>query len=135
MVIPAAAAIEIDRVVMRGGQFVFAACRTAARVFVREQQHRRYFDTVWVAPGGAAGLRSMANERLFLEPWQIGSAIWSARNGWNSTFAARFGPILHADLAQPANQIDRKRLAGTLVEAVSGLELDPMQAALRLQQA
>ncbi|WP_280295733.1 hypothetical protein [Nocardia abscessus] len=54
--------------ILRGVQFHFAACRTAARVFVREQQHRRYFDTVWVAPGSAAGLRRMANERLFLEP-------------------------------------------------------------------
>ncbi|MGW6335977.1 hypothetical protein [Nocardia rhamnosiphila] len=53
---------------LRGIQFHFAACLTAALVFVQEQRRHCYFDTVQVVSGSTEGLRRMANERLFLLP-------------------------------------------------------------------
>ncbi|MGI5219209.1 hypothetical protein [Nocardia sp. CA-290969] len=53
---------------LQGIQFHFTACLTAALVFVQEQRHHCYFDTVRVVSGSTAGLRRMANERLFLLP-------------------------------------------------------------------
>ncbi|WP_327110926.1 hypothetical protein OHB12_24290 [Nocardia sp. NBC_01730] len=52
---------------LRGVQFHFAACLSAAKVFVQEHLRCRYADDVKVLPGDTGGLPRMANERLFLE--------------------------------------------------------------------
>ncbi|MEV0356247.1 hypothetical protein AB0H71_09295 [Nocardia sp. NPDC050697] len=46
----------------------FAACVTAAFVFVQEFRVSHYTDTVVVLPGETAGLPRLPNERLYLEP-------------------------------------------------------------------
>lgn len=49
-------------------RFDFVACLTAALLFVREHQTRRYTDAVTVAITDTSGLRRLPNERLYLEP-------------------------------------------------------------------
>ncbi|MBF6315754.1 hypothetical protein IU453_03030 [Nocardia cyriacigeorgica] len=46
----------------------FAACLTAALVFVQEFRASHYPDAVAILPGETAGLRRLPNERLYLEP-------------------------------------------------------------------
>ncbi|WP_067655166.1 hypothetical protein [Nocardia harenae] len=55
-------------VFMHGTQFDFAACLTAALLFVQEHQQRRYVDAVAVSAHGAESLPRLPNERLYLEP-------------------------------------------------------------------
>ncbi|MEV0357674.1 hypothetical protein AB0H71_16610 [Nocardia sp. NPDC050697] len=55
-------------VVMHGTQFDFAACLTAALLFVQEHQQRHYVEAVNVAAFGANELPRLPNERLYLEP-------------------------------------------------------------------
>jgi hypothetical protein len=54
-------------VCLHGMHFHFAACLTAALMFVQEHRHRHYVDDVGVLPGDTEGLPRMTNERLFLE--------------------------------------------------------------------
>jgi hypothetical protein len=46
----------------------FAACLTAALLFVQEWRTHHYHDAVTVIPGDADGLPRLPNERLYLEP-------------------------------------------------------------------
>ncbi|MFE7798692.1 hypothetical protein [Nocardia sp. NPDC057440] len=46
----------------------FAACLTAALLFVQDFRARHYPDAVQVLPGDTAGLPRLPNERLYLEP-------------------------------------------------------------------
>ncbi|WP_157170855.1 hypothetical protein [Nocardia araoensis] len=46
----------------------FAACRTAAELFVREWRARHYHHAVTVLPDDPTGLPRLPNERLFLPP-------------------------------------------------------------------
>jgi|GEM_PF-2743492 len=46
----------------------FAACLTAALLFIQDFRAHRFPDAVHVIPGDAAGLPRLPNERLFLEP-------------------------------------------------------------------
>ncbi|MGW4093033.1 hypothetical protein [Nocardia sp. NPDC004750] len=46
----------------------FAACASAAALFVQEWRARHYEDAVTVLPGDPAGLPRLPNERLFLDP-------------------------------------------------------------------
>ncbi|MGK8489878.1 hypothetical protein [Nocardia asiatica] len=55
-------------VFLDGMRFDFAACLTAALLFIQEHQAHRYTDAVTVALTDTTGLRRLPNERLFLEP-------------------------------------------------------------------
>ncbi|WP_280251616.1 hypothetical protein [Nocardia abscessus] len=46
----------------------FAACLTAASIFVQDWRTHHYHDAVTVIPGDTAGLPRLPNERLYLEP-------------------------------------------------------------------
>ncbi len=46
----------------------FAACRTAAELFVREWRARHYHHAVTVLSDDPTGLPRLPNERLFLQP-------------------------------------------------------------------
>lgn len=46
----------------------FAACATAAALFVKEWRSRHYEDAVTVLPDDPTGLPRLPNERLFLDP-------------------------------------------------------------------
>ncbi|UGT61439.1 hypothetical protein [Nocardia asteroides] len=54
-------------IIIYGTRFDFAACLTAALVFVQEHQRRRYVEAVSVAPSGADQLPRLPNERLYLQ--------------------------------------------------------------------
>ncbi|WP_433714521.1 hypothetical protein ACQP2U_10645 [Nocardia sp. CA-084685] len=53
-------------VFLHGARFDFAACRTAALIFVADWRSHHYPDAVTVIPGGAVGLPRLPNERLYL---------------------------------------------------------------------
>jgi hypothetical protein len=55
-------------VFLYGTRFDFAACLTAALLFVQEHRTHRYTDAVTVTLTDTTGLRRLPNERLFLEP-------------------------------------------------------------------
>ncbi|UGT64203.1 hypothetical protein [Nocardia asteroides] len=55
-------------VFLRGTRFDFAACVTAALLFVQEHQQRHYVEAVSVTASGADELPRLPNERLYLEP-------------------------------------------------------------------
>ncbi|UGT64421.1 hypothetical protein [Nocardia asteroides] len=55
-------------VVMQGIQFDFAACLTAALLFVQEHQQRHYVEAVSVTSADTEALPRLPNERLYLEP-------------------------------------------------------------------
>jgi hypothetical protein len=46
----------------------FAACLTAALLFVQDFRIHHFPDAVYVLPSDAAGLPRLPNERLYLEP-------------------------------------------------------------------
>ncbi|WP_181722476.1 hypothetical protein [Nocardia gipuzkoensis] len=46
----------------------FAACASAAALFVQEWRARHYEDAVTVLPDDPTGLPRLPNERLFLDP-------------------------------------------------------------------
>ncbi|MET8777410.1 hypothetical protein ABZV58_20600 [Nocardia sp. NPDC004654] len=54
-------------VFLHGVRMDFAACLTAALVFVSEHRSRHYFDAVTVDPC-AEGYPRLPNERLYLQP-------------------------------------------------------------------
>ncbi|UGT59633.1 hypothetical protein [Nocardia asteroides] len=51
-----------------GLEFHFAACLTAALVFVCDLEHHRLAEKVRVSPHGSVNAPRLPNERLFLEP-------------------------------------------------------------------
>ncbi|MEV0358005.1 hypothetical protein AB0H71_18310 [Nocardia sp. NPDC050697] len=53
---------------LHGTWFDFAACTTAALLFVQEHEQRHYVEAVSVAASGTADLPRLPNERLYLEP-------------------------------------------------------------------
>ncbi|MFI2281588.1 hypothetical protein [Nocardia beijingensis] len=53
---------------LRGIRFDFAACLTAALVFVQDHQAHRCADYLTVALADTSTLRRLPNEQLFLEP-------------------------------------------------------------------
>ncbi|MBF6073851.1 hypothetical protein [Nocardia beijingensis] len=53
---------------LRGIRFDFAACLTAALVFVQDNQAHRCVDQVTVALADTTALRRLPNEQLYLEP-------------------------------------------------------------------
>ncbi|MEV0342877.1 hypothetical protein AB0H49_28010 [Nocardia sp. NPDC050713] len=55
-------------VFLHGAHFQFAACLTAALLFVQEHQARHYVDAVTVRLADTAGLPRLPCERLYLEP-------------------------------------------------------------------
>ncbi|MFI9507042.1 hypothetical protein [Nocardia sp. NPDC052566] len=55
-------------VFVQDARFDFAACLTAALLFVQDYRERHYPDAVNVLPGDTTGLPRLPNERLFLEP-------------------------------------------------------------------
>lgn len=55
-------------VFVHGVRMDFAACLTAALVFVAEHRSRHYVDAVNVIPGDTTGYRRLPNERLYLQP-------------------------------------------------------------------
>jgi hypothetical protein len=55
-------------VFLHGARFDFAACLTAALVFIQDHQARHYTDAVNVLPGNTNDLPRLPNERLYLEP-------------------------------------------------------------------
>ncbi|WP_330250499.1 hypothetical protein OG874_30280 [Nocardia sp. NBC_00565] len=55
-------------VFVHGVRMDYAACLTAALVFVSEHRARHYLDAVNMLPGDTTGLRRLPNERLYLEP-------------------------------------------------------------------
>jgi hypothetical protein len=55
-------------VFVHGVRMDFAACLTAALLFVKEHQERHYMDAVAVIPGDTTGLQRLPNERLYLGP-------------------------------------------------------------------
>ncbi|WP_327111722.1 hypothetical protein OHB12_26590 [Nocardia sp. NBC_01730] len=55
-------------VFLHGARFDFAACLTAALLFIQDHQTRHHADAVTVLPGDTAELPRLPCERLFLEP-------------------------------------------------------------------
>ena len=55
-------------VYLHGVQLDYAACMTAARVFVEQHQREHYFDAVNILPGDATVLQRLPGERLYLGP-------------------------------------------------------------------
>jgi len=55
-------------VFLHGARFDFAACVTAALIFVQEHQAQPYADAVTVDLGDTSGLPRLPGERLYLEP-------------------------------------------------------------------
>lgn len=55
-------------VLLHGVRFDYAACMTAALVFIQEHQRARYTDAVSVCLGPTEGLRRLPNERLYMSP-------------------------------------------------------------------
>lgn len=55
-------------IVLRGMRFDFAACITAALLFIQDHQQRRYVEAVGVSAIGADELPRLPNERLYIEP-------------------------------------------------------------------
>lgn len=53
---------------IHGVRMDFAACLTAALVFVEEHRSRHYIDAVDLVPGETTGFRRLPNERLYLSP-------------------------------------------------------------------
>ncbi|MFI5778342.1 hypothetical protein [Nocardia sp. NPDC051570] len=55
-------------VFLQGLRLDFAACHSAATVFMREWQARHWVDAVTIVPDDPSGLPRLPNERLYLEP-------------------------------------------------------------------
>lgn len=55
-------------VFLHGVRLDYAACLTAALVFIQEHQSRHYTDAVAVRLGHTKGLQRLPNERLYLVP-------------------------------------------------------------------
>lgn len=55
-------------VFLHGARFDFAACLTAALIFVREHQTQHYIDAVTVDLADTSGYPSLPCERLYLGP-------------------------------------------------------------------
>ncbi|MET8876309.1 hypothetical protein [Nocardia sp. NPDC004604] len=55
-------------VFLHGIRFDFAACLTAALLFIQEHQAQHYADAVTVDLGDASAFPRLPNERLYLEP-------------------------------------------------------------------
>ncbi|MEV2222658.1 hypothetical protein AB0E01_22600 [Nocardia vinacea] len=55
-------------VFLHGARFDFAACLTAALIFVREHRARHYADAVTVDLGDTSGYQRLPCERLYLSP-------------------------------------------------------------------
>lgn len=55
-------------VFLHGVRLDYAACVTAALVFIQEHQRKHYADAVAVRLGNTEGLQRLPNERLYLEP-------------------------------------------------------------------
>jgi hypothetical protein len=53
---------------LHGTRMDFAACLTAALIFVQEWSTRHYPNAVTVIHDNAAGLNRLPGERLYLEP-------------------------------------------------------------------
>ncbi len=54
-------------VFLHGARFDFAACLTAAVLFVQEHRKRHYVDAVHVLPDSAEGWPRLPCERLYIE--------------------------------------------------------------------
>ncbi|WP_330251015.1 hypothetical protein OG874_33180 [Nocardia sp. NBC_00565] len=55
-------------VYLHGARFDFAACVTAALIFILEHQARHYLGAVQIIPGDPTGLPRLPGERLYLVP-------------------------------------------------------------------
>lgn len=55
-------------VFLHGARFDFAACLTAALLFIQDHQARHHADAVAVIAGDTTGLPRLPCERLFLQP-------------------------------------------------------------------